>query len=172
MNTGGRRVPVGRIVGFHGVRGALRLESWTHPRSQIFEYTPWILTLASGEQRAFSTLRGQAHGKGLLVELPGIDNREQAQSFLGAQIMIAREQLPKLDAGEYYWTDLEGLEVVTPSGVGLGRVHHLLATGANDVLVVRDDSGRERLLPYVRGQYVKEVDLAAARMVVDWDPEF
>lgn len=172
MNADGRRVPLGRIVGFHGVRGALRLESWTQPRARIFEYVPWLLILDGGEQLEFATPRGQAHGKGLRVELPGIDSREQAQDFLGAQIMIAREQLPKLDAGEYYWTDLEGLEVVTPSGVELGRVHHLLATGANDVLVVRDDSGRERLLPYVPGQYVKEVDLAAARMVVDWDPEF
>ena len=79
--------------------------------------------------------------------------------------------MPAAKPGEYYWSDLEGLEVVTVEGIALGRVSHLVATGANDVLVVKDDK-RERLIPFLLGQFVTEVDLEAARLTVDWDPEF
>jgi 16S rRNA processing protein RimM len=168
----GRRVEVGRIVGLHGVRGGLRLESWTEPRTRIFQYRPWTLVMPTDEEREFAGARGEAHGKGLLAELPGIDDRDQAQALQGARIFVPRSVLPALAEGEYYWTDLEGLEVVTLDGTGLGRVSHVVATGANDVLVVRENSGRERLLPFVPGQYVKDVDLAAMRIVVDWDPDF
>lgn len=172
MNAHDRRVAVGRIVGLHGVRGALRLESWTQPRARVFDYQPWRLTLPAGTQREFDGASGQVHGKGLLVTLPDIDDRDQAQAWIGAEISVPRAVLPPAAPGEYYWTDLEGLEVVTLEGVGLGRVDHVLATGANDVLAVRDGDGRERLLPFVLEHTVKQVDLDAGRIVVDWDPEF
>ena len=72
--------------------------------------------------------------------------------------------------GRYYWADLVGLEVLTESGQSLGQVHGLLETGANDVLDVRGD--RDRLIPFVQGQYVKKVCLDSGRLVVDWDPDF
>ncbi len=79
--------------------------------------------------------------------------------------------MPQAKPGEYYWSDLEGVEVVTGDGVSLGRVSHLIATGANDVLVVRD-AKRERLIPFLLGQFVTRVDLDADRIEVDWDPDF
>ena len=79
--------------------------------------------------------------------------------------------MPAPKPGEYYWSDLEGLEVVTVEGVALGRVSHLVATGANDVLIVKG-AERERLIPFLVGQYVTKVDLDADRLTVDWDPEF
>ena len=78
--------------------------------------------------------------------------------------------MPALESGEYYWADLMGLEVSTRQGDILGVVEKILETGANDVLVIRGE--REHLVPYVPGQYVLSVDLAASVMVVDWDPEF
>jgi len=90
---------------------------------------------------------------------------------MDAEVSVARAALPPLAQGEFYWADLEGLEVVTLEGVSLGKVSHLLSTGANDVMVVRD-AERERLLPFVPGQWVQQVDLAAGRIVVDWDPAF
>src|SRR6185312_1486129 len=116
-------------------------------------------------------VKGREQGKGMVAQLPGVDDREQAAALIGSDIYVSRDQLPPLAEGEYYWVDLEGLEVVTTEDVSLGRISHLFATGANDVVVVRDGT-RERLIPFVQGSYVRSVDLSAGRMVVDWDPEF
>ena len=88
------------------------------------------------------------------------------------EIAINREQLPRPEAGEYYWQDLTGLQVRTVNDVDLGKVTGLMETGANDVLVVKAEDGRERLIPFIREQVVTQVDLEAGTMTVDWDPEF
>ncbi len=171
MNAGGdRRILVGRIVGVHGVQGAVKIESWTDPRMQIFKYQPWILKSASGEVE-ISGCRGREQGKGMIAELPGHGDRDKAAALIGTEIWVPRSALPKARPGEFYWTDLEGLDVITVDGVSLGRVSHLFSTGANDVLVARDGE-RERMVPFVVDQYVREVDFDAGRIVVDWDPEF
>lgn len=163
-------VLLGKIVGLHGVRGELKLESYTEPRTQIFRYQPWRMRSASGET-VVEGCRGRAQGKGIVAELPGVTDRDAAAALVGTEIWVARSALPQPAPGEYYWSDLEGLEVVTVEGVALGTVSHLLATGANDVLVVRD-ADRERLIPFLVGRFVTEVDLEAGRITVDWDPEF
>ncbi len=168
----GRRVEVGRVVGVHGVRGGVKLESWTEPRSRIFTYQPWWLVWPDGSERCIEGARGGDHGKGMLAQVPEIDDREAAVALVGARILVPRQALPATEPGEFYWTDLEGLAVVTVDDVALGRVDHLVATGANDVLVVVGEDGRERLVPFVPEVYVKDVDLDGGRMVVDWDPEF
>lgn len=171
MTAAGRRVLIGRIVGLYGVQGWLKIESWADPRMRIFDYQPWLLGAAPGTETQVSGVKGRTQGKGMVAHLPGVDDREQAAALVGTDIHVAREQLPPPAEGEYYWVDLEGLEVVTTEEVKLGRVSHLFATGANDVVVVRDGE-RERLIPFVQGSYVRSVDLSAGRMVVDWDPEF
>jgi 16S rRNA processing protein RimM len=171
MAAAGRRVLVGRIVGLYGVQGWLKIESWTEPRTQIFKYQPWLLEKAPGEVTEVAGITGRPQGKGLICQLPGVDGRDAAAALVGQDIHVARELLPPPGRDEYYWVDLEGLEVVTTEGVPLGRVSHLFATGANDVVVVRDGT-RERLVPFVQGTYVRSVDLSGGRMVVDWDPEF
>ncbi|UXI69602.1 ribosome maturation factor RimM [Tahibacter amnicola] len=165
-----RRILVGRIVGVSGVQGAIKLESWTNPRMQIFKYQPWILKSASGEKE-IQGCRGREQGKGMIAELPGVCEREQAAALIGTEIWVLRSALPPPKPGEYYWADLEGLDVVTTEGIPLGRVSHLFSTGANDVLVAKD-AERERMVPFVVGQYVAEIDFDARRIVVDWDPEF
>jgi 16S rRNA processing protein RimM len=165
-----RRVLIGKIVGLHGVDGWVKLESYTEPRTRIFAYSPWLVTAAQAEQE-IAKAHGREHGKGLIGKLPGCDDRNAAAALIGATIQVYRSVLPKPKRGEYYWTDLEGLEVVTTQGATLGKVSHLFATGANDVLVVRDGE-RERLIPYVSKQFVHEVDLQAGRITVDWDPDF
>ncbi len=168
--SGEKLVLLGRVVGVHGLRGELKLESYTEPRTQIFRYQPWLLRSASGD-KTIEACHGRAHGKGLVVELPGIADRDAAAGLVGNEIWVARSALPKAKPGEYYWSDLEGLEVVTVEGVSLGKVSHLIATAANDVLIVKD-AKRERLIPFLVGQFVTEVDLDAGRLTVDWDPEF
>ena len=171
MTTAGRRVLIGRIVGLYGVQGWLKIESWAEPRMRIFDYQPWLLGAAPGAEQEITGAKGRTQGKGMVAQLPGVDTREQAAALIGTDIHVAREQLPPPAKDEYYWVDLEGLEVVTTLDVSLGRVSHLFATGANDVVVVRDGA-RERLVPFIQGSYVRSVDLSAGRMVVDWDPEF
>jgi len=170
MASPGRSVRVGRIVGVYGVQGWVKLESWTEPRMRIFDYQPWQLT-APGIDQEVRNVEGRQQGKGIVARLPGIDDREGAAALMGTEITVSRELLPAPAPGEYYWTDLEGLEVVTIDDVPLGQVSHLFATGANDVMVVRS-ADKERLIPFVQGSYVRTVDIPAGRMVVDWDPEF
>jgi 16S rRNA processing protein RimM len=164
-----RPLVVGRIVGVFGVRGEVKLESYTEPRANIFRYQPWVLR-RSGEERTLSGVRGREQGKGIVAVLPEVDSREAALAWTGFEILVDRSQLPKAKRGEVYWADLEGLKVVTVDGVELGTVSHLFETGANDVLVVRGE--RERLVPYLPEQVVKSVDLEAGVLTVDWDAEF
>jgi 16S rRNA processing protein RimM len=163
-------VLVGKIVGLSGVRGEVKLESYTEPRSQIFSYQPWLLKSAAGESE-ISGCRGRVQGKGIVAMLPEVEDRDDAARLIGSEIWVRRSALPRSKRGEYYWADLEDLEVATVEGAALGRVSHLVATGANDVLVVKDGK-RERLIPFVLDDYVKEVDFDSGRITVDWDPEF
>lgn len=162
-------VTVGRISGVYGVQGWVRVFSHTEPRDNILEYNPWQLRLPEG-WREVALLAGRAHGKGVIAQLDGCGDRDQAARWVGAEIAIRRDQLPATPAGEYYWRDLIGLRVVNAEGVDLGVVDHLLETGANDVLVVRGE--RERLIPYAPGAVITGVDLAAGELRVDWDADF
>jgi 16S rRNA processing protein RimM len=166
--NGGRRVLLGRIVGLHGVRGAVKLESFTEPRTAIFGYKPWLLEREPERFEKIAEADGHAQGKGIVATLSGVADRDAAAAWIGARIWVPREALPKLEPGEFYQTDLEGLRVVNEAGEDLGRVSHMFDNGAHDVLMTRDEAGRERLIPYVVDVYVKSVDLDAGRIVVDW----
>ncbi|HET6907043.1 MAG TPA: ribosome maturation factor RimM [Rhodanobacteraceae bacterium] len=170
--TDGRRVLLGRIVGVYGVRGEVKIESFTEPRLRIFDYQPWLLERNAGVVEEVRDVRGRAQGKGVVAAISGIGDRDRAASLIGANIFVARTALPPAAEGEVYQSDLEGLEVVNLAGVLLGRVSHLFETGANPVLVARHEDGREHLIPYVPEVYVQSVDLEAKRIVVDWDPDF
>ena len=164
-----RRILLGRVAGAFGVRGELKLLSWTDPRDALFRYQPWILRSADGE-REVSGVRGRDTGKLVIATFPGIESREQAEAMHGLEIWVPRDRLPPPGPGEYYWVDLEGLAVQTVDGVALGTVSHLFDTGANPVMVVGGE--RERLIPFISDQYVVSVDFQAGRIVVDWDPDF
>lgn len=162
-------VVMGRVSGLFGVEGWVRVFSHTEPRVGIVRYAPVFLR-RQNEWQPFRIEAGRAHGAGVVLKFAGCDDRDQALALLQADIAVRRAQLPSPAPGEYYWTDLQGLRVVTVDDVELGTVSHLLATGANDVLVVKNE--RERLLPFVRGQVVVEIDLERRFLRVDWDPDF
>ena len=108
-----------------------------------------------------------------MVRFPGIEDRDSAEALRGTEVYVPRSALPPPSEGEFYWVDLEGLAVETVEGVALGMVSHLFSTGANDVVVVRDGAdGRERMIPFVRPDFIRTIDIDAGRMVVDWDPDF
>lgn len=164
-----RRLLLGEIVGVFGVQGALKLRSHTDPIDAIFRYRPWQIVLR-GIEHSLPRPKGRIQGKGLLLQLPDVDSRDAAEAWVGAQIFVERDLLPALPPGEFYWSDLEGLDVVSIDGRALGQVSHLFSTGANDVVVVHGE--RERLIPFVQPDVVRVVDLKARRIVVDWDPDF
>ena len=161
-----RLIVVGKIVGLYGVQGWVKLESYTQPRTQIFSYRPWRVGETEIDQA-----QGREQGKGLVGRLSGYDDRDTAATLIGASIRIPRSALPKPTPGEFYWADLEGLDVVNRQGVALGAVTHLFSTGANDVMVVKDGP-RERMIPFVQGQFVDTVDMERSTITVDWDPDF
>lgn len=169
--NGERHVLLGRIVGVHGVRGAVKLESFTEPRLAIFDYKPWWLERESGRFEEIAQAHGHAQGKGIVATLPGVMDRDAAVAWVGTRIFVPRDAMPEPESGEYYQTDLEGLQVVNEAGEDLGRVSHLFDNGAHAVLVTRDEAGRERLIPYVVDVYVKAVDLDAGRITVDWNKD-
>ena len=105
-----------------------------------------------------------------VVILEGIADRDAAEALPGVEVAVWRDGLPALAEGEFYWSDLVGLTVATTEGVDLGVVDRMMETGANDVLVVKGE--RERLIPFLMDDVVRQVDLEAGHMEVDWDPEF
>jgi 16S rRNA processing protein RimM len=162
-------VILGRVSGVFGVKGWLKVQSYTEPRDNIVGFGAWTLRM-NGVDHAFDVEEGHSHAGSVVAKLHGLDDRDRARDWVGADIVVLREQLPKIAAGELYWTDLEGLEVRTTTGTVLGTVDHLLATGGNDVLVL--DSSPRLLIPFVAGEVVKEVDLKAGLIVVDWSPDY
>ena len=169
--TGGeRRILLGKIVGVFGVRGWVKIQSHTEPRDALFDYRPWFLR-QRGTVRPISQFEGRPQGRGLVALFPGIESRDAAEALIGTEIWVDRAALPQPRAGEYYWVDLEGLAVETVAGTSFGRVSHLFATGANDVLVAVDGEC-ERLIPFLPEAVIKRVDLDAGVVVVDWDPDF
>jgi len=163
------RVSIGRINGLYGVRGWIKVFSYARPITNILNYSPWQL-YQHGQWQTVSLSEGQAHGKGIIVRLDSISNRDEAARLVGSEIAVNREQLPPTPKGEYYWADLIGLTVVNREDITLGQVDHLLETGANDVLVVKGE--RERLIPFLPEQVVVDVDLAQSVLRVDWDEDF
>jgi len=170
MSDQARRLLMGRIHGAFGLRGEVKVESFTEPETALLGYQPWTLCDARGQEHTVSGARGRTGNKGLVVTLPGINDRTTAEAMRGTEIFVPRSALPPPRPGEFYWADLEGLRVRTVEGVELGSVAQILPTGANDVLVVH--GARERMIPFVRPQTVVSVDLESGDIVVDWDPEF
>lgn len=164
-----RRILLGRILGAFGVRGEVKVDSFTDPARALLKYQPWVIS-HRGAEREIDGVSGRETPKGLIASLPGIEDRDAAEALRGAELWVPRSRLPAPKPGEHYWVDLEGLAVVNREGVDFGTVSHLFDTGANDVIVVSGE--RERLIPYVPGQFVLDIDFEAGRITVDWDPEF
>jgi len=167
---GDKLVTLGRVTGAHGLQGWIKVHSDTAPRESIAGYARLLLDAGAGWQR-WKVSNGRRQGKHVVLKLEGCNDRNAAEALAGAQIAVQRGQLPELvDAGDYYWTDLQGLAVETLDGQPLGRLDHLFETGSNDVMVVQGE--RERLIPFIWEQVVHEVDPETGVIRVDWDPDF
>lgn len=164
--TDSKPLVLGRISGLYGVRGWIKVHSYTEPRDAILKYGNWLLE-QDGVWRETSVAEGRKQGKTVIARLDAVTDRDMATAFVGMTIGVARLDLPETASGEYYWTDLEGMQVIHQDGRVLGKVAYLLATGANDVLVIQGD--QEVLVPFVKDEVIKDVDLASGIISVDWE---
>lgn len=176
--TSSNLVTVGEIAGAYGIKGWVKVKSFTQPEENILNYSPWWLKTRHGVKRV-EVDTSMHRPQGVVAHIVDLDDRDQAAALLGVKIAIECDQLPALEQGDYYWHQLIGLTVVSEyegNTTALGRVASLLETGANDVLVVKGDGDsldtRERLVPYLPGSVVRSIDLEQGLITVDWDPDF
>lgn len=170
------KILLGKVGAVYGIKGWVKIHSFTEDPQTIFDYSPWSLKLG-GKENTIELVDWRKHNNGLIAKFNGIDDRDQAQSFVSSEIFVDSSQLPELPEGEFYWRDLIGMTVVTDKGYDLGKVSDIMETGANDVLVVnanRNDGfgKKERLIPYVEDQVILSVDSETKQICVDWDPGF
>lgn len=166
------RVVLGRVAGAHGVRGFVRIRiSGDGPGNLLGAGRVLIAAadkgLADPSPREYEIEEGGRGRPGeARVRLRGVDDRDAAEALKGAWVLTAREALPKLAAGEHYWFELIGCRVETREGETIGSVHELWDIGPHDVLVVRDEAGRQQLIP-TAGPAIQEIDTAARRIVIE-----
>ena len=167
-------ITVGQVLGPHGIRGWVKIRSFTDPEEQLFGYEPLYLKQRAGQVNLEVEAR-KALTKGWSVKLKGVDDRNAAELLKGVDIVMPSAALPELAENDFYWRDLIGMAVVS-KGVLLGVVSNMLETGANDVLVVKGTQDsvdeQERLIPFLLDRFVVGVDKASNTIEVDWDPEW
>lgn len=162
-------IRLGEVCGVHGVKGWVKVRSFTEPKSNLIGYRDWLLD-TGGQRRNVHVESATVAGRNVIAKLQGVDDRDVAQALIGSAVFVRRSEMPQCAPGEYYWADLEGLEVRSSSGALLGTVAGLIATGANDVIVLAGAEGR--LIPYVPDRIVREVNLEAGFIIVDWDASY
>jgi 16S rRNA processing protein RimM len=159
---------MGRVAVPYGVHGWIKVQTFTEALDTLLDYPVWWVG-APGQWRECKVDECKTHTNTLVAKLAGCSDRDMALALKGRQIAVPRSTLPEPDEGEYYWSDLIGLEVQNLQQVSFGQVSEVFATGSNDVLVVQGE--RERLIPFT-SETVQKVDLAARSMLVDWDADF
>ncbi|MGA1207608.1 MAG: ribosome maturation factor RimM [Litorivicinaceae bacterium] len=177
------RLVVGRIRSPYGIQGWTWVESFTDDPETLFSWTPWVLSRTADRtsgrpalnELSASPVEWARREKGFVVRLDIAPDRTAVEALTQCLIYTEAERLPSLASDEFYWRDLEGCRCSTLSEIDLGVVKMVMATGANDVLVIAGDAQsldrRERLVPFHR-DYVPVVDVVGRRIIVDWDPEF
>jgi 16S rRNA processing protein RimM len=174
-------VIMGRIGAAYGLKGWIKLLSFTDPPANLLEHRKFFIVGNNVGNDGETSLQeieidqARTQGQGFVGHIKGCDGRAETRQYTGKELLLPKQLLPALEKG-YYWHQLEGLRVVNLAGEELGTVHHLLATGANDVLVVHASATsidtQERLLPYVLEQVVLAVDLNAGVIKVDWEKDY
>lgn len=159
-------IPVGRFGAPHGVKGWIRVISFTKPESQIITYAPW--NIKQGDKWVEFSFDEHALWSKKLVVLPSnFINRNEAEPLVNIEIGVSRDALPKLE-DSFYWCDLIGIEVKTVMGLNLGHIDSIMETGANDVLIIKGK--QEHLVPFKRPEVVKSIDIEKGEMLIDWEP--
>jgi 16S rRNA processing protein RimM len=169
-------IVVGKLGAPYGIKGWLKVHSFTDDPEGIFDYSPWLIG-QQGKWQTFEVVDWRRHSKGYIAKFAQINDRDEALALTNVEIAVYETQLPELPAGEFYWRDLIGMSVVTDKGYDLGIVDDLMETGSNDVLVVKahkkDAFGQaERLIPFLPDSVIMSIEHEERKITVDWDPAF
>ena len=161
------KILMGKFGAPHGVKGAIRVHSWTDPTDNLFRYQPWHIC----RDGTWKTLKASltSRGEKLIARFDGIEDCDAARTYTHTDIYIDKNQLPKLSSGQYYWSELIGMQVTTNCQNDLGKVAYVFNTGANDILAVQGK--KERLLPLINDTVVN-IDMSKNTILVNWDPNF
>ena len=162
---------LGKVGAVYGIKGWLKIHSFTDETEAILDYFPWSLKLGNNIQSVQIT-DWRKHNKVLIVKVAGIDDRDEAQALVGSEILTNEAALPALSKDDFYWRDLIGMSVVTNKGYDLGIVSDMMETGANEANLNDGFSKKERLIPYLFEQVIESVSIENKQICVDWDPGF
>lgn len=163
-------VIMGRVAAAHGIRGWVKIQPYTEYLDSLLAYSTWWIGPEQGPWQEVKVLECEAHNKTLAALLPNCPDRNASEKLKGLLIAVPRSSLPAQPEDEYYWSDLIGLPVINEAGVLLGSVEQLLETGANQVLMVKADSGHI-LIPFVASA-IKQVDVRNKCIKVDWAADY
>ncbi|MBW1641609.1 MAG: 16S rRNA processing protein RimM [Deltaproteobacteria bacterium] len=160
---------IGKIVGTHGLKGDLKVYSYSETL-RVFDtgHSIYIWT-AAGQEQVHVIESAKPHKKVVLLSLKGISTISSAESLLGSDLFMEKENLPELEEGAYYWFDIIGLSVFLKDNTFIGNVTSVIPTGSNDVYVVKNpdkNNNKEILVPAIES-VVLEIDLKNERMSVD-----
>ena len=164
------RVVMGRVSGPYGVQGWVKVEPWSESVSTVAGYPRWWMR-RGGQWTQVVVERALVHGRHVVARLQGCADRDQAFAWRGAEVAIERSLLPAPGPGEFYWTDLVGLQVQNAAGESLGKIAELFSNGAHEVLrvVEQDADGEvERLIPFVAA-IVTQVSIESGVVRVQWE---
>jgi 16S rRNA processing protein RimM len=162
---------MGRVTVPYGVGGWVKVHTLTANPGSLCEYPVWRLG-GGGDWREVRIIASRVHGNTLVAQFEGVADRDAAAALKGCDVGVPRGEFPAAADGEFYWSDLIGLKVANTERYGFGQVTRILQTGANDVLVVAGGAGgRETLIPFIAG-VIRQVDLAAGEIVVDWGEDY
>lgn len=166
MTAGNDLIPVGRISGTHGVRGQLKLHSYSGNLQSLKTVGSIVLRAPNGTLRTETICQARDHSGKILITLAGLQDINHVLELVGYEVCLSREQFPPTEDDEYYWQDLLGLQVITDNGITLGHIHDILETGANDVYLVKNEqTGQEYLIPAI-ADVVASIDLATGIMTI------
>jgi 16S rRNA processing protein RimM len=154
---------IGRVIGSHGVRGLLKIESYARSEETLLTAGKIYLRQSPGKISEYEILSAVPHKGGSLIRLGGLDSRDQAEPYYGAEILIRKAAVSR-ERDEYFWHELIGLKVYLETGRYLGIVKDILPTAANDIYVVRE--GREEFLIPAVYDVVKVIDLESGKMII------
>jgi len=157
-------IPVGKIIGPHGIKGLLKVFSYSGNLESLHSARTITLKSPSGATRELGIKSAALHAGKLILGLQGFDEINQVLPLVGNEICLLRSQFPEPDENEYYWCDLIGLEVVTQDGTVLGSIADIIDNGSNDIYVVRNET-REYLVPAI-ASVIGSVDLEGRKMVI------